>query len=132
VHTLKSNAGYLGKKELQNIAFSLEQSLHGESNCAPEQLNVLERELKKALCELEPLLKEANPEKTKVVQIDSNKLEILFAELEPLLKAGDFDAENYVEKLQGIFGMEELAQRIDEYDFEGALKLMSEIREMQL
>jgi HPt (histidine-containing phosphotransfer) domain-containing protein len=132
-HTLKSSAGYLGKKKLQDAAFSLEQSLHGESaSCTPEQLNVLERELEKALCEFKPLLKRIEARKTKAVQIDGDKLVALFTELEPLLKMGDFDAANYVEELQGIFGMGELAQRVDDYDFEGALKLMSEIRELQL
>jgi len=129
-HTLKSSAGYLGKKELQEAAFSLENSLQGENaDCTSEQLEALERELIKALREFEPLLIEAESEKREAVQIDGEKLAVLLSELEPLLKSGDFGAASYVEELSHIMGMEELAERIDDYDFEGALKVLNSKRD---
>jgi len=124
-HTLKSSAGYLGKKNLQEAAFSLEQSLQNEpTGYASEQLDVIERELEKALLEFEPLLKKAESEKPDFVQISAEELAALLAELRPLLEKGDFSASNYVESLQSIAGMEELAELIDDYDFEGALKVL--------
>jgi len=42
----------------------------------------------------------------------------------PLLEKGDFGAMGYVAKLYGIAGMEELAVKIDDYDFAGALKII--------
>jgi len=114
-HTLKSIAGYLGKKELQEAAFSLEKSLQNETtDYTPEQLGVLEKELSSALREFEPLLKEAESAKAIAVQIDDGKLAALFSALEPLLRKGDFGAANFVEELRGIAGMEELAERIDD------------------
>jgi len=127
-HTLKSSAGYLGKKELQEAAFSLEQSLQsGPTGYTLEQLDSLEKELEKALREFEPLLKEEESRKPNAAQIDGEKLASLLSTLDPLLSKGDFGAASFVEELRGIVGMEELAKRIDDYDFEGALRLLKEI-----
>jgi HPt (histidine-containing phosphotransfer) domain-containing protein len=132
-HTLKSSAGYLGKKELQNAAFSLEQSLQSDplQTQAPlythVQLEVLEKELTEALNEFEPLVKEAASEKPDATEIDVDELSALLSELRPLLESSDFGATGFVERLQGIVGMEELAERIDDYDFESAFKLLNEI-----
>jgi len=124
-HTLKSGAGYLGRKELQDAALSLETSLQAEPpDFTAEQLAGLENELEKALREFEPLLKEAESEKPDAAQISDTELAALLAELKPLLEKGDFSASGYVEKLQSVAGMEELAERIDDYDFEGALKIL--------
>jgi len=124
-HTLKSSAGYLGKQELQESAFSLESSLQKEPVVyTAKQLVILKKELEKVLHDLEPVWLEAESEKPDVVQIDSGELKSLFAELKPLLEKGDFSAANYVERLNSITGMEELAARIDDYDFEEALKIL--------
>jgi HPt (histidine-containing phosphotransfer) domain-containing protein len=128
-HTLKSSAGYLKKKELQEAAFSLELSLQNEPpDYTSKQLDIFEKELIIALHEFSPLLKEAESAKPDSVQIDAVKLAALISKLEPLLRSGDFSASNYVEELQGIIGMKELAERIDDYDFEGALQLLREIK----
>jgi len=126
-HTLKSGAGYLGKNELRDAAFSLEETLSGRPDgWTPEQLDVLEKELKKALIELEPLLKEAEYAKPVTLEIKSDELSELLGELEPLLKKNDFGASDYVDRLRGIVGMDKLADRIDDYDFEGALLVLDE------
>jgi len=127
-HTLKSIAGYLGKKGLQEAAFLLEEALkNGTADHTPEQLSALEKELSSALREFEPMVTEADSVKPDAVQVDTEKLSTLFSELEVLLKKSDFGAVKYVEELQGIAGMKELAERIDDYDFEGALKLLSSL-----
>jgi len=125
-HTLKSSSGYLGKTKLQEAAFSLEKSLHGENpRYTPDQLSNLERELSFALREFRPIVDEAEREKPDVVQIDVDELRAMLTELKPLLESADFGASSYVEKLQGIEGMEELAERIDDYDFDSALELLN-------
>jgi len=127
-HTLKSSAGYLRKEELQKAAASLEKSLQEEPpNYSSNQLENLRTELTIVLLELEPFVKEAGFEKTPVVQIEDDKISILFTKLRPLLEKNDFSAVVYVEELQSIEGMKELAERIDDYDFEGALCLLKEI-----
>ena len=125
VHTLKSNAGFLGKRVLQRAAHSLEQSLKNEpANFTLKQVEEIDKELKKVLVEYEPLYLQAESVKPEVTQIDAAELNAMLAELKPLLEKGDFSATRYVERLQCVEGMSELAERVDKYDFEGALKIV--------
>jgi HPt (histidine-containing phosphotransfer) domain-containing protein len=124
-HTLKSSAGYLGKTALQNAAESLESSLQKEPfTYTPEQLNIIETELSGALKEFAPLLALAEAALPSAVQVDAQALTALLSELRPLLAKSDFGASEYTERLQGITGMEELAERIENFDFEGALAVL--------
>jgi len=86
-----------------------------------KQLEILERELSSALREFELMVKETESNKPEPVQISFDEMADLFNELMPLLENDDFSATDYVEKLHGIVGMEELAERIENYDFAGAL-----------
>ena len=126
-HTLKSSAGYLGKKELHKVSLSLEKSL---SNTPPEytetQLKTLETELTSALTDFENIIDASRDEKTQLKQIDDNDLAALLSELEPLLKNGEIGSMEYVDKLKGISGMMEIAELIEDYDFTGALELIHE------
>jgi len=120
-HTLKSSAGYLKKQDLQKAALSLEKSLHGETmEYSQNQLEALKKELTSALSEFERALRKEDAEKTEEKTSDTIDLKTLLEELEPLLKKSDFGALDYVEKLQDITGMEDLAELIDDYDFIGA------------
>ena len=128
-HTLKSIAGYLGKTALHDAAYALEDALKDNTpNHTVQQLEVLEQELSSALREFEPLFIEESSHKPDAVKIDSDKLTSLLNELEPILEKSDFAAAGFLEQLQGIEGMEKLAERIDEYDFEGALQALKEAR----
>ena len=125
-HTLKSSAGYLKKTELQEAAFSIEQSLQSEPPAyTSEQLDTLERELTKALLEFEPLVKESLSNKPDIVQIDDKKLMELLLKIKPFLEKGDVGAVGFVADLQSVAGMDEMAGLIDDYDFEGALELLN-------
>ncbi|MCL2845504.1 MAG: ATP-binding protein, partial [Chitinivibrionia bacterium] len=129
-HTLKSSAGYLGKKELQSAAAALETSLQSEPfEYTSAQVEAIKTGLERAFKEFEPILKELQAEKSQTTEISAEKLKTLLAELKPLLENSDFSAGNYTEKLQKISGMEKLAEKIDEYDFDGALTAMKEIVE---
>jgi hypothetical protein len=83
--------------------------------------------LESAFKEFEPILKELQAEKPQAAEIGAEELKVLLAELKPLLEKSDFSASSYIEKLQKISGMEELAERIDDYDFDGALAMVKEI-----
>jgi len=127
-HTLKSSAGYLGKKELQEAALSLELSLRDEpASYTKEQLGAIEEELKKALDELKPLLIEHEAGRQEGARINAEQLEAILIELKPLLEKGDFGAADYAEKLQGIEEMEELSEKLGDYDFEGALNVLNSL-----
>jgi len=76
------------------------------------------------------LLKELEneEEKPEAVSLGTEEIAMLFGEIEPLLEKNDFVAVGFVEKLQGIAGMEELAELIDDYDFSGALALIQKLK----
>jgi len=128
-HTIKSSAGYLDKKKLQEVAGSLEESFKdGIANHTPQQLRIFQNELSAALFEYETRLKNSEEEKQEIVILTDLEKTILLDELEPLLKRDDFGAAKYVDKLRTISGMEDLAEAIDEYDFAGALAILKEIK----
>jgi hypothetical protein len=103
-------------------------SLQGEPPVfTPGQLETLGQELEKALSDFEPVLKAAEAEKPASVQMSNDELIALLNELKPLLVGGDFGATGYVAKLAGVKGMEGLIERIDDYDFEDALKILNEL-----
>jgi HPt (histidine-containing phosphotransfer) domain-containing protein len=127
-HTLKSSAGYLNKTELSDAAASIELSLGAQPPvCTREQLTDLKYALEKALLEFEPIAKKAQEEKPQAVDVCADERAALLAQLKPLLENSDFGASEYADKLQGIAGMEELAERIDNYDFEGALEVLNSL-----
>ncbi|MCL2605446.1 MAG: ATP-binding protein [Defluviitaleaceae bacterium] len=127
-HTLKSSAGYLGKTALQAAAFALEESLRNESaNLKPGQLATLERELASALQEFAPYMEQAEKEKPDEITISTDELKALLEEIKPLLEKSDFAAVGYVERLQSIAATKELAELIDDYDFEDALRVLKEL-----
>jgi CheY-like chemotaxis protein len=122
MHNLKSAAGFLGKKELQQAAFSLEMSLQKEAaEYTQEQLGVLEKELSLALAEFAPLFAEHENIKIETVQVSADELTALLNEIKPLLESGDFGVLNYAEKLKGIADMKKIAEMIEDYEFEDAL-----------
>jgi len=127
-HTLKSSAGYLGKKGLEEAAASLELSLGADTPThSQEQVDVLQKELQEALTEFRPIAEAAEADKPEIVQIEAEELAALFAELKPLLENDDFGATAYVEKLHGIAGMSIIASMIDDYDYASALTLIKSL-----
>jgi len=127
-HTIKSAAGYLGKKALQEAALALELSLEGEVDKHTSlQMDAFKRELASALNEFLPLAEQTENEKQKTVKVDAIEMRDLLNKLEPLLKSNDFSAGDYVDTLRKIDGMDELADLIDNYDFDGALKAIEGI-----
>jgi HPt (histidine-containing phosphotransfer) domain-containing protein len=125
-HTLKSNAGILGKTALQKISGDIEDLLKdGKSLVKPEHLNLLEAELTAVLNEIEPLVK-ANVPQVRIEPIDAEKTRALFEELKPLLESGTPDSLKFIEALFGVPGSEKLIELIEDFDFEEAYKLLVE------
>jgi len=128
-HTLKSNAGYLGKKGLQAAAASLESSLQSEPpGYTTGQLDAIKNELADVLSSLAPIVTEMDAEKeqkkSETARVGKEDLAVILSELTPLLVKNDFEAAQFADKLQGAEGMEELIGLIEDYDFDGALKLI--------
>jgi CheY-like chemotaxis protein len=133
-HTLKSNAGNLGKTKLQKAAEAVEHLLKdGKNLVTAEHLSALEDELAAVLGELVPLVKEATPPPpVQTEPLDAEKVRELFAELKPLLERGNSESLKYIDKLRGIAGTGEplvrkLIQQMEDLDFEDATETLSEL-----
>ena len=134
-HTLKSNAGQIGKKQLQSVAAAIEYQLKdGENLLSDGQLNSLETELNLVLDELMPLLNEANAQaeqerlNEKVEPLKPEQVRELFDKLEPLLKSGNPESEKFINELRAVPGSVSLIQQIEDYSFESALITLDEIK----
>jgi signal transduction histidine kinase/DNA-binding response OmpR family regulator len=123
-HTLKGNAGQIGKPGLQNAAADVEEALKG-GKATGEQLKILETELKMALDELVPLLDESAVQ-AQAVPLDSAQIQELIEKLEPLLKSGNPDSLSFIDRLRTLPDSEQLIQQMEDFDFESALSTFAE------
>ena len=121
VHTLKSNAGQLGKSHLQKIAAEIEACLKDNKNMATvSHYNALEIELDAVLNELSPMVNEPIiPFNTENVMETDEALNLL-EELQPMIENGDPDSLRLIEKAKMVFGSSLLIQQMEDYDFESA------------
>jgi len=131
VHTLKGNAGQLGKTLLQQSAADVENQLKdGKNRVTDGQLKVLKTELAMVLKELEPFLDEP-PERREVTQaefLDLQSARELIEKLEPMLEMGNPECRNFLDSLHLIPCSEELVQQIDDLDFDKAIVTLEELK----
>jgi CheY-like chemotaxis protein len=127
-HTLKGNAGQIGRPNLQSIATEVEQALKDGNNLVTEELlKTLETELKMTLDGLSSLLDETTVQTQAVyTALDSAQIKDLIEKMEPLLKSGNPDCLRFVDGLKSIPGNDLLIQQIEDFDFESALSTFAE------
>ena len=125
-HTLKSNAGQIGKTELQNAAANAEKLLKNDKNMLQkEHLIILEAELSAVLKELEPLL---NENKLSMEPLKREQALSLLEILEPMLKNRNPECQNFLEDILAVTGGENLAYYIEEFDFKKAVAELAELK----
>ncbi|MCL2638091.1 MAG: transporter substrate-binding domain-containing protein [Oscillospiraceae bacterium] len=128
VHTLKGNAGQLGKTLLQQAAEEVELQLKGEESLVTaEQMNALETELNAVLAELTPLVSEPAVQASGEL-LDSRAVRELLNELEPLLKESDPESIAFIERLGKIQGSGELIQQIGNFEFKEAWQTLIRLK----
>ena len=131
-HTLKSNAGQLGKTGLQKAALEVETLLKdGNNRTTEEHLNSLARELDAVVKELAHFVKAAPAPQTEAAAgpFDEEKARELFSALEPMLKDGNPECMNLVDDIRAIPGSDELIRQIEDFDFEPAVSTLAELKE---
>jgi CheY-like chemotaxis protein len=139
VHSLKSNAGFLGKTELQKTAAEIESILKDEGIPSAEKMSTLESELKSVLEELKPLMDEhadkerqesaeKRPEPAERNLPDTEQAKALFAKLEPMLKSRNSESLALLGDIRSIPGAEELARQIEKYNFKLAAQTLAELK----
>ena len=134
VHTLKSNAGQLGKTELQQAADEVEDSLKDGKNLVTAlQMQSLTKELDAVIEEFTAIETESEPPAVESTEstagLDVTAALELFDELEPILKESNFDCLTFTERLQLVPGSGELIGQIESFEFASALKSLTELRE---
>ena len=128
VHTLKSNAAQLEKKNLQKAAEDVERVLkEGNLNIDPRQMELLNKELNDALADLTPKVREAERRVADTLE-DIEEARKWIEKLEVLLDDGDTECLSYIENLHQIPGSEELIHQIENFDFRPALKTLAELK----
>jgi signal transduction histidine kinase/CheY-like chemotaxis protein len=124
-HTLKGNAGQIGKTALQDAAAEVEALL--KDRATPVESDSMHR-LKAAfgvvLDELKPLYDESL-ENGEVGNIDAEKAWTLFERLEPMLENINPECVNLLNEIRAVPGTEELVRQIENYDFESASKTLA-------
>jgi HPt (histidine-containing phosphotransfer) domain-containing protein len=131
VHTLKSNAGQIGLEDLRKAAADVEGFLKdGKNSVTKKQLALLDAALNAAFTELAAQLApfEEPPAETQTAKIDTEKAKEIFDSLEDLLKRGNPDCRKYINELRAIPGSGQLAQYIEDFEFEKALLEYGELR----
>jgi CheY-like chemotaxis protein len=134
-HTLKSNAGQIGKRALQQAAAEIEQQLKdGKNLSTAAQMKVLETELAAVLKELAHLSDESSsPTATQGEgghePPDAAAARELFAQLEPLLERSNAECRELTGRLRLIPGSETLIRQIEEFDFEQAVITLAGLKQ---
>ena len=138
VHTLKGNAGQLGKTILQKAAADVEHYLKDGANLVTEEkLKILQAELEFVLNELSLLESETVSQtvsQTDLSQtgegpaLDTELARELIKELEPMLKMGNPECQKFLDGLRKIPGSETLIQHIENFDFESAIDTLAELK----
>ena len=116
-HTLKGNAGQIGRLNLQKAASEVEVYLKDEDQPVPEEkLRALKKELTTVLDDLRPLLtkNEAPPNNE---NLSATQIKNLYTKLEPLLTDKNIKALELLDDIRRIPGAEELARQVDDCDF---------------
>jgi PAS domain S-box-containing protein len=126
-HTLKGNAGLIGKTELQKAAAEVEALLkEGVASIWENKMKHLETELSQVFGELSPLFDEPAREKTQF--LNAEQVLALFEKLEPMLVNINPECAALLDDIRAVEGADELVQHIESYDFENAVRILMDLK----
>jgi CheY-like chemotaxis protein len=143
-HSLKSNAGHLGKTELQKAAQNVENLLRDENSLAiPGHRSVLRDELNTLKAELDPVLEEFAPfeaerspggEVSPCVNVGAAVFQaeeklVLINKLELLLEPGNPECLSLVDSLRAMPESEELIAQMEDFNFDEALEILGKLKQ---
>ena len=124
-HTLKGNAGMIGKTELQKAAAQLDGLLKEGIVPLPHIMKILETKITSTLDELSGLLEEAPRRKA---ELSAEQTKELFEVLEEMLENINPESVNLIDDIRAVAGADELARQIENYDFETAKRTLAELK----
>ncbi|MCL2030219.1 MAG: response regulator [Oscillospiraceae bacterium] len=128
-HTLKGDAGMIGRSRLQDAAAAVEALLKDDAlPLRGEEMHRLETELARALEELDRLFGGVVIQDERKMPT-SGEIRALFEKLEPMLNNINPECTDLLDEIRAIPGTEELALRIEEYEFELAAETLAALKE---
>ena len=137
-HTLKGNAGQLGKILLQQAAANVENQLKDGNNLVtPQQMKILETELNAVIAEFAPLLDELQSEPQpeappQAEPFDAKSERELIEKLEPMLEMGNPECRGLIDSVRLIPGSEVLIRQMEDLDFEPAIVTLAELKKKMI
>jgi len=131
-HSLKGNAGQIGKSELQSIAASVEAKLKVNEIPSEDYMSLLETALKSVVKEIKPLISQSDLDDEAGNEAgpspdDKQTLE-LFEELKKMLKNKNTKCLDFIPKIRHLPDTEELISQIEDYDFTTALTTLDKLK----
>ncbi|MDR2577875.1 MAG: transporter substrate-binding domain-containing protein [Chitinispirillales bacterium] len=128
-HTLKGNAGQIGKTGLRNIAVEVEGLLKGGAVSIPaEKMALLKTELARVLGELRPLFDEYMAKNVEDESLSAESILALFEKIEPMIDNINPAVTNLIDDIRAVPGAGGLVRQIEDYDFESAAKTLAELK----
>jgi HPt (histidine-containing phosphotransfer) domain-containing protein len=131
VHTLKSNAGFIGKTKLQKAATEVENALKNGDG-SETIMNIFRHELNKVLDELKPFLEAAlnsAPLENIGEPLDAEAADALLTNLELFLSQGSPECLRLADELRRVPGSEKLIAQMEDFYFGDASKTLIELKE---
>jgi PAS domain S-box-containing protein len=134
-HSLKGNAGLIGKTKLKDAAAEVELLLNdGVASIWETKMKILSAELDVVLDELQPLVIQDSINSS-LSDMDeeynisnSERILELFEELEPLLEISSTKCLEMMNDIRAIPGTETLALQIENFDFEDAAVTLANLK----
>jgi CheY-like chemotaxis protein len=121
VHTLKSNAGQIGEKQLQKVAAEAENILSdGEFQLAYQHTHAIEVELNAVLEKLALILNKDDEREIPVTN-DIARITDIIEKLEPLLKLHSTDCLSMLGDIRALPGSEDLVTCVEDFEFKKAI-----------
>jgi CheY-like chemotaxis protein len=128
-HSLKSNAGYLGKTGLQKAAGVVENLLGENNDLDQEKLDTLKAELDQVLrgfAAFETAKSSRGPAARDNVNAEEKR--VLLDKLEQLLERGNPECLSLIDGLRTMPGSEELTAHMEKFNFDEALEILGKLK----
>jgi len=126
-HSLKGNAGQIGKSGLQNAAKEVETLLKEQSLPIPaDKMNLLKTKLTSVIEELKPLV-EQSAAQAETDRLSDEQITALFEKLAPMLESLSPESINLLAQIRAVPYSEKLAKCIEDYDFASAAKELDKL-----
>jgi CheY-like chemotaxis protein len=128
-HSLKGNAGMLGKIDLKNAALEVEVLLRdGVASIWDNKMNVLKTELTLVLEEFKGLIEEETTKREVSQEMDAEQTLALFEKLQPMLEKINPECIDLLDAVRAVPKTEELVRQIENYNFKGAAQTLVELK----